>query len=175
MDSGDGTEIAVEDRALEDRLAALEARVRRLEDSEEITQLIASYGPLVDDGDAENVAHLWDRHGSYDVDGLSMTGRDDIAAMVRSRPHQGLIAEGCAHLLGPVRVHVDGDSAVAVCHSLLIRHQDHGFVVHRATANHFTLDRTADGWRIGCRTSRALDGQESAHLLLGAGARGEHP
>ncbi|WP_343287324.1 nuclear transport factor 2 family protein [Gordonia sp. SID5947] len=167
MDSSDRLESAVDDR-----LAALEARVRRLEDREEIAQLIASYGPLVDDGDAENVARLWEEQGTYDVDGLSMTGRADIATMVRSRPHQGLIAEGCAHLLGPVHVRVDGDSAVAVCHSLLVRHREAGFVVHRATANHFTLDRTVGGWKIGRRTSRVLDGQESAHLLLGDGVRG---
>jgi hypothetical protein len=36
----------------EDRIAALERRLQRLEDERDITRLIASYGPLVDAGDA---------------------------------------------------------------------------------------------------------------------------
>lgn len=158
---------------MEERLAALEARLRRVEDEQEIAQLIATYGPLVDDGDAENVAALWADDGRYDVDTGSMANPAQIAAMVRSRDHQGLIGGGCAHFLAPARVRVDGDAAVAVCHSLLIRHRDGDFVVYRATANHFTLSRTPGGWRISRRASRVLDGDERAHLLLGAGARGE--
>lgn len=158
-------------RASDGRLAALESRVQRLEDEREIAQLIASYGPLVDDGDAEAVAGLWTVDGIYEVDGLSMTGRSEIAAMVRSRGHQSLIAGGCAHALGPVHITIDADTAVAVCHSLLVTHTDDGYVVRRATANHFSLARTSDGWLISRRTSRVLDGDEEAHLLLGNGVR----
>ena len=37
----------------DDRIVALEARLRRVEDLLAITQLVASYGPLVDAGDAD--------------------------------------------------------------------------------------------------------------------------
>jgi hypothetical protein len=40
----------------EDRIAALERRLQRLEDERDITRLIASYGPLVDAGDAGGAA-----------------------------------------------------------------------------------------------------------------------
>ncbi len=43
----------------EARLAALEQRLRRVEDELAIGRLMASYGPLVDAGDADAVAGLW--------------------------------------------------------------------------------------------------------------------
>lgn len=166
---------------VEERLAALEDLVRGLRDERDISQLIAAYGPLVDDGDATGVAGLWTEDGGYDVDEMSMSGRTEIEAMVRSDGHQGLIANGCAHFLGPAHVTVDGDTAIATCHSLLVVHRGprpdeakpkSRFIVARATAHHFTLVRTADGWRVAQRTSRVLDGRDEAHLLLGNGVRG---
>lgn len=154
------------------RLAALEARLQQLEDEREITRLITAYGPLVDSGDAEAVAGLWEPDGVYDVDEIFMQGREQIEAMVRSANHQGWIAGGCAHFLGPAHVTVDGDQAVAVCHSLMVVHGEEGFVLRRATAHHWDLRRGADGWRVTRRTSRVLDGREESPRLLNAGATG---
>ena len=75
----------------DERLAALERRLRRIEDEREIERMIARYGPLVDAGDAEAVGDLWAQDGTYEVEGWSMRSRDDVAAMVRSPQHQGLI------------------------------------------------------------------------------------
>jgi SnoaL-like domain len=83
----------------EERLAALEQRLRRVEDELAISRLMASYGPLVD---------LWAEDGEYDVEGWHMRSRADVAAMVRSPAHQGLISGGSAHFLGPVRVDIGG-------------------------------------------------------------------
>ena len=90
----------------EARLAALEQRLRRVEDELAIGRLMASYGPLVDAGDADAVAGLWAEDGEYDVEGWHMRSRADVAEMVRSPAHQGLISGGSAHFLGPVRVDV---------------------------------------------------------------------
>ncbi len=157
----------------EERLARLEERVGRLEDELAITRLVASYGPLVDAGEAEAVAGLWAEDGRYDVEGWQMASREDIRAMVESDGHQGLIEGGCSHFLGPVHVHLDGDEAVAVCESILVRHRDGGFSVRRAGANHFRLRRETDGWRITARMTRALDGSAEARDLLAKGAKGE--
>ncbi|MFE3320193.1 nuclear transport factor 2 family protein [Nocardia sp. NPDC059195] len=157
---------------MEDALAALESRLRLLEDEREIHRLVARYGPLVDDGAAEDVAAIWTDDGVYDVDGLYMSGRADIAAMVRSSAHQGFIAGGCAHFQGPVHATVDGDSATAASYSVMILRRDGSFVVQRATAHHWLFARTDDGWRVRRRTSRALDGNADAHRLLAAGVRG---
>src|SRR5690606_39070256 len=113
------------DRGGEVMTKTIEERLQALEDVQAITQLIASYGPLVDAGEADRVAHMWTEDGVYDVDEMFMGSRAEIDAMVRSDQHQGLIRNGCSHFLGPAQVTVDGDRAVAVCESiLLVRHKD---------------------------------------------------
>ncbi|WP_372733494.1 nuclear transport factor 2 family protein [Nocardioides sp.] len=155
---------------MEQRLAALEARVQRLEDELAITRLVASYGPLVDAGEADAVAALWTEDGVYDVEGWSMSSRDDLRAMVRSEGHQHLITGGCSHFLGPAHVVIDADTAVAVCESILVRHREGTFSVRRAGANRFELIRTPEGWRVVHRKTRVLDGSEEARALLVAEA-----
>jgi ketosteroid isomerase-like protein len=157
----------------DDRLDRLEARVLALEDELAIIRLVASYGPLVDAGEADAVAGLWAEDGTYDVEGWNMAGRAEIRAMVESDGHQGLIDGGCSHFLGPAHVTVRGDEAVAVCESVLVRHRDGAFSVRRAGANHFALRRGVDGWRITDRKTRALDGSAEARDLLAKGAKGE--
>lgn len=150
----------------DDRIAALEARLQLLEDQQAISQLVASYGPLVDAGEAERVAALWTEDGVYDVEEYYMGNPAEIEAMVRSDAHQGLIGAGCSHFLGPAHVTVDGDSAVAVCESvLLVRHKGRVFPA-RIGVNHWELTRTPDGWRTTRRTTRGLDGSAETRALL---------
>lgn len=154
---------------LEQRLAMLEDRLGRLEDEREIARLISSYGPLVDSGSADAVAALWQAEGVYDVEELVMTGRDEIAAMVRSDTHQGWIMGGSAHFVGPHRITVTGDEAEAVGYSLMVLRRQDGFEVRRATANHWRLCKGPDGWRVTARTARILDGRPQARELLAQG------
>ena len=157
------------------RLEAFERRLRRLEDEREIMHLVTGYGPLVDAGAADEVAALWTDDGVYDVDEVYLDGAAAIRRMVESSAHQGWIRGGCAHVVGPPRVTVDGDEAVAVCHSLMVVNTEEGFRVRRATANHWQLRRTPAGWRVTVRTNRVLDGRPESPALLAAGARGERP
>jgi uncharacterized protein (TIGR02246 family) len=152
--------------SIEQRLRAMGQRLRALEDEAEIRRLIASYGPRADSGDAQGTAGLWEADGVYDVDELVMEGQSAIAAMVSSPHHQGWIASGCAHVLSPAHVLIDGDDAVAVCHSLMLVNEEGRFVVRRATANHWTLRRGEAGWRVLRRTSRILDGRPEAPALF---------
>ncbi|WBP94601.1 nuclear transport factor 2 family protein [Mycolicibacterium neoaurum] len=170
-------------------IGGLAARVQRLEDERDIATLIASYGPAVDSADADAAAGLWAADGVYDVEGWRMIGSADVRAMVSSPSHRELVAAGCCHFLGPVVVTVDGDSAVAMCESLVLLRRagplpdsifDHQawtvsaqeYLVWRASANHFELARTASGWRIVRRTSRMLNGDSAAHDLLRKGLSG---
>ncbi|UXA04483.1 nuclear transport factor 2 family protein [Mycobacterium sp. SMC-2] len=150
----------------------LAARVSRLEDERDIARLVASYGPAVDAGDPEAAARLWASDGSYDVDGWGMEGRAGVHAMVTSSAHQKLVAKGCCHFLGPCVVTVTGDSAVAMCESVVLVRDDDGYHVWRCTANHFALRRVDGQWLIGARTSRILDGNPDAHALLTKGLAG---
>src|ERR1700733_8339033 len=111
---------------VEERLAALEQRLRLVEDELAIGRLMASYGPLVDAGAAEAGSGLWADDGEYAVGGWQRRSRRDIALTGRSPAHQGLISRGAAHFLGPVCVDIDGDDAIAVCESIVIRRNDDG-------------------------------------------------
>ncbi|MEU2255182.1 nuclear transport factor 2 family protein [Nocardia xishanensis] len=146
--------------------AEWERRLRRVEDELAIGQLVARYGPAVDAAAADAAAELWTEDGSYDVEGWFMDGRDEVRAMVRSAEHRGLVERGCTHFLGPVATVIEGDRATAVCESLLVVHRDGRFVVARAGANRFELTRTADGWKIQRRVTRALDGTPESRDLL---------
>src|ERR1700744_6762712 len=142
---------------VEERLAALEQRLRGVEDELAIGRLMASYGPLVDAGDADAVAALWADDGEYDVEGWHMRSRTDVAEMVRSPAHQGLIGRGAAHFLVPVCVDIDGDDAIAVCESIVIRRNDGGgYRVWRVGANRVTLRRAAARWGNAKRPQPAL-------------------
>ena len=70
--------------ALEARLVTLETQLTELQDREAIRNLIASYGPLADCGDADRVAGLWQDDGVYEVGGFGASqGHAAIAASCR--------------------------------------------------------------------------------------------
>ena len=158
----------------DNRLAALEHRVKLLEDERAIARLIASYGPLVDAGEAESVALLWAPDGSYDVGDWVMSSRAAVTAMVKSDAHQGLMARGCCHFFGPPVVTVDGDTAQAVCQStILVRRETGGYHVMRAGIHLSRLRRTENGWQIVSRVARQLDGSGAAFDLITTGLEGD--
>jgi hypothetical protein len=147
--------------------AALEVRLRALEDREAIRDLIASYGPAVDSGDSDGAAALWHEDGRYDVGGFGVsTGRGAIAALMEGETHQSLIAGGAAHVLSPLRIVLDGGRAIATGYSCVFRWTGHAFEAHRIAANRWALSRGADGWRVDERVNRLLDGHAAARALL---------
>ncbi|NLV78595.1 MAG: nuclear transport factor 2 family protein [Rhodococcus sp.] len=155
------------------RIDALVERIRLLEDKAAIQETLSAYGPAVDAGDADAVGALWTEDAVYDIDIRVMEGNDAITEMVRTRPHQDYITEGCGHLMDPVHIRVDGDTAVATCHSLLLRRNpdSDSFRVWRVTANRFDMRRVDGTWKIARRTARVLDGSEEARALLARASR----
>jgi len=150
-------------------VAALEARLRILEDHREITQLVASYGPAVDSGSAEATADLWTDDGAFDaVPFLEMRGRSDIEAMVTSDGHRQLIENGCGHVLTVPHVEIDGDEAVGRSYALNIRFDAEAdrFWVARVSANTWRWVRTADGWRVAERVNANLEGTAAHRAML---------
>lgn len=150
----------------EDRLDALEQRLRAVEDELAIVRQVAAYGPLVDAGEATRVADLWTADGVYDVEGYFMGDRSAIEAMVESPEHQGLIGRGGSHFLGPAHVEISGDRAVAVCESVLLVRHEGRVLPARIGANRWEFARTDEGWRCTHRVVRALDGSAEARALL---------
>lgn len=149
------------------RLAALEARLSELEDREAIRHLVASYGPLADSGDAEGVAALWTEDGVYEVGGFGEnTGREAIAALIRAPVHQQLMRDGCAHVLGPVHIRLDGERALAIGYSVVFRRAGEGFEAWRVSANRWELEKRNGRWKVSRRRNALLDRDGAARALL---------
>lgn len=158
---------AMDNEILRSRVDTLAARLQALEDREAIRALIASYGPLADSGDAERIAALWRKGGVYAVGAMGEArGHDEIAALITGKMHRSLMAQGCAHLLGPVAITLQGDRATARGHSIVFRHTEEGFEVFRVSANRWELARGAEGWKVMRRDNAVLDGDAEAQALL---------
>ena len=152
---------------VEERLAALETRLLAAEDQLEIIRLLNSYGPLVDSGESQAAAHLWIEGGVYDIGGgLPTKAYRDIAAIYDSAGHQELIHTGAAHLTATPRITVNGNTAEAVAYSFVVKREGDRWFLWRAAANHWTLLRTKQGWRIQERYNRVLDGGKESHDTL---------
>lgn len=150
-------------------LAQLAARVRELEDHIEITQLVAQYGPAVDSGSADAAAELWTEDGTFDAVGaIEMHGRSEVAGMVHSAGHQGLILNGCGHVLTVPHVSLNGDEAEGRSYALNIRWDEEAqrFWVARLSANTWRWVRTDDGWQIAHRVNANLDGTPQHRQML---------
>lgn len=154
--------------SLAEEVAALRREVQRLSDLEEIRNLIAHYGPAVDRGDSQSAAEMWTPDGIYDLgpDWPPIVGRKAIYDVMEGEGHQGLIHGGCAHFLSSPAIELDGDKAIAVCHSALVRRAGDGFEVYRLSANHIRLARTDEGWRVVERKNLLLTGDAAARALL---------
>jgi len=151
---------------VQDRLAALEARVRELEDQAAILRLMNSWGPAVDTGLPEEAAALWTDDCVLDSDYASLEGPAAIHEMTLSDGQQSLITQGCAHVQGYPVIAVDGDRATATGYSRVDLHTADGYEAWRVSANHWEFRRTPDGWRVARRTVRTIDGEEEPKRLL---------
>jgi hypothetical protein len=150
--------------SVEERLAALESRLRVAEDQLEILRLLNTYGPLVDSGESYPAAHLWVEGGAYDMGGVYRAkAYDEIAAVYELEGHKNLVNTGVSHLTATPRITVDGDSAEAVAYSFVVLKEGDRWYFWRAAINHWTLTRTAEGWRILERYNRVLDGSPDSH------------
>lgn len=144
--------------------------MQTLEDRAAIADLIARYGLLADAGDAAGVAMMWTDDGVYAVDGFpEACGHAAIAALIDGPVHRELMARGCAHLLGRPTITLDGERAVARCHSVVLARADSGWEPVRVAANRWELIRDAAGrWLVTRRDNVLLDGRARAQALFGA-------
>jgi hypothetical protein len=159
-DEGGWTEMESTER--DDRLAALEERVRLLEDHVAILRLMNSWGPANDISDGEAAAALWAEDGVLDSDLNQLEGPGEIFAMVVSERHRALNKEGSAHVQSFPLITVDGDLATAVGYSHRYGYRDGAHLIRRVSANVWEFRRTSAGWRISRRLNQVLDGGEGA-------------
>ena len=155
----------------------LAARIDALEDRDTIRDLIARYGPLADAGDGAGVAALWAADGVYAIAGMGeAVGHVAIAALIDGATHRALMADGCAHIMAPVTIGLDGDRAVATGYSIVMRRDGDGFVPFRVSANRWALHKGADGWRVARRDNELVGpGNGFAQLFAGVTGGGAYP
>ena len=158
--------MVVDDEQLHDRVAALEERVRLLEDRLAIQQLISSWGPAVDTGNSDAAASLFTEDCILESDLSYLIGPAAIAAMVLGEGHQALIRDGSAHVPTTAIVNVDADTATATGYTRVYRHTPDGYEVWRVSANNWEFRRTADGWKVVRRTAQIIDDSGKANELL---------
>jgi hypothetical protein len=155
---------------IEDRLAALEKRLRNAEDHLAILNLLVSYGPLVDSGWSEEAPRLWADGGGYNYGlpggGTNRLSKDMLHTMYESDGHMGLVNAGVSHFTGTPKITINGDSASAVGYSFVILREGEGWSVWRAAINEWSLARGHDGWRITERFNRTLDGSRESHDVM---------
>jgi hypothetical protein len=161
---------------LDNRLHALEARVRLLEDQLAIYQVMAAYGPAADAGATDEAVALWAEDGVYDLHARIMIGHEEIACELEGEWHQGLIGRGSAHIVSMPKVKIAGDTAIATCHSRLYRREGDGdYRVISCSANRWEFARGPQGWRVTRRVSRQLDGSAQSHAVLAGGSAPREP
>ncbi len=119
---------------------------------------------------ADGVAALFDTAGVYAVGGMGEShGRPAIAALFDGPVHRQLLADGCAHLLGPVAIDLAGDTATARGLSLVFRWNGGNWDAVRVSANRWQLVRGDAGWLVTRRDNALLDGDAAARALLAVG------
>ena len=150
---------------IEARIAALEEKVRVLEDALELQGIMNRYGPAVDSGDADAAAELFAEDGIYDAEGVSpMIGAVAVRSMVEGPGHQSLLPNS-AHTIGPSTLRVAGDAATATGYSRVYLREGEGFRLWRVAANRWEFERREGGWKVARRTNRLI-GSEGAHAML---------
>jgi hypothetical protein len=152
----------------EDRMTILERRIRVLEDEADIRSVLVAYGFGVDSGDAPGTAALYSSDSLTVIDSnIIIDGAEGIHEMVLGPEHQSILP-GCAHVMGPFEIRVDGDTAVAVGYATTFTRTDGEIGVWRQSVNRWNLERRLDTWVIARRESRSLaDPSASEFLQLG--------
>ena len=148
---------------------SIEDRLQALEDRQAIYQVVCGYGYAVDGLNAEAVGSCYVDDGVYAVGDIGrIEGRAAIEAITRDPGHLAYVGAGCAHISTLPYVLIEGERAVATCHTMVNMHGADGFFIGRLSASRIELARQSDGgWKIVHRQNFMLDGNPGASELLG--------
>lgn len=147
---------------------SLEERLRAVEDHIAISQLVSAYGYGIDGRNKAVLGRIYAEDGVYAVDDTGrFEGRATIQSIADMPAHINLVETGCAHVSTSPHIVIDGDGAVATCHTMVVRHGDDGFFIWRLSASRIACARKPEGgWEIVLRQNYLLDGNPAAPALL---------
>ena len=157
-------------------MASVEERLQRIEDQLAIYQLVCGYGYAVDGCNAEALGEIYAEDGVYAVgDTGSFNGRAGVQAITTMPGHLTLVGGGAAHMSTLPYVVIDGDRAVATCHTMVPQHGENGFFIGRLSASRIELERKPEGgWHIKHRQNYMLQGDGQGPALLARLMEGPH-
>jgi ketosteroid isomerase-like protein len=153
---------------IEQRLDELERRLQRAEDVQDVQRTLVRYGFAVDAGDGEATADLYTDDCVIELDfdgGRVFEGRAGARGLVDDPTHQSLLPD-CAHLIGPLAIEVDGDTAVATGYASVVQRRGDDFAIWREGCGRWELVRQGGDWLISRRTSIAVGSAEAQALLV---------
>lgn len=158
---------------LEQRVAALEARLGGAEDRLEIFHLLAHYPLAMDSFREDALSEMFtqdavlDQGAAGDAPATCTVDMETLRSLVHSREQQVHTAAGCAHVLHMPHIDIAGDTAVATgLIQLFVRDGDHWRSVS-TSANRWELLRTTRGWKVAHWLGRPLDGTPEHRDILG--------
>lgn len=140
----------IDDRT--DLLADMQARLKRLEDMEEIRQLFNAYGRLADEKDWEGYSGLFAENGVFDSQHsigtvTSAEMRERLGNAYGDDPADAL------HLFHNIDIDVEGDRATAKSIWTFLRPGSNGYPPQVLMMGQYNdvLVRTEQGWRFELR------------------------
>ncbi|WP_341862034.1 nuclear transport factor 2 family protein [Gymnodinialimonas sp. 57CJ19] len=150
-------------------LEKLNERLTALEDRQTIADLIAGYGPAIDALDGDGAAAIWAADGTYDIGAdVTLNGRAEIAGIAEMDQHRAYVTKGCAHVLSPHKIVVDGAFATAHGYSVVLLHDAStgGWMAERVSANRWAFRKENGTWQAVTRKACLLDGADVPRALL---------
>ncbi|MCP3973548.1 MAG: nuclear transport factor 2 family protein [bacterium] len=143
-------------------------RLQALEDRAEITQLVARYGPAVDDHAFDDLAELYTHDAVFDSVGGRIEGREAVIDYYRER---GDVYGASYHYPHSVEIHLDGPDRA---HGVVCAHAElsiGGETHWVAVRYHDTYHRDGGAWRFHERDVKLLYVLNGADLATGLGDR----
>lgn len=162
----------------EDRLAALETRLRELEDDRQIRELLSRYGYFADMGMDEAYLNLYTDDGAIEVgsvmrDGkgyngvVRFEGRDQLRKFITDPAAHKAIQGRCMHVQGNnVRTHIKGDEATAESYSIVLYREGDETYIRSSGFNRWILRRERGAWKIKERVRKAIGGEDYDKVLI---------
>lgn len=149
-------------------MASIEERLQRLEDQIAIYQLVCGYGYAADGCNQAALGEIYAEDGVYAIGDVgAYDGRAAVQGIVAKQDHIDLVTAGAAHISTLPYVLIDGDNAVATCHTMVIRHDENGFAVWRLSASRIECERRpTGGWEIKHRQNHMLQDDLRGSRLL---------
>lgn len=145
--------------SVEDRLAALEARLQEAEDREAIREVLNAYNFAADTGDARGYAETFTENAVFDMGRARMEGRASFETAIADPAGTHKVAiegKGSMHTVGPVTIRVDGLKAWAEGPTMVWVRDGEAFKVFTASYNHWDFEKTDGRWAMSHRRARQM-------------------